>query len=47
MSNGNFDPEQMIIERLQGKAAELANCLGARDMSGAFSIIEHINAVRE
>ncbi len=47
MSSGTFDPEQLIVERLQGKAAELASCLERRDMSGAFSVIENINAVRE
>ena len=47
MSSGTFDPEQLIAERLQGKAAELAACLERRDMSGAFSVIENINAVRE
>ena len=47
MSSGNFDPEQLIVERLQGKAAELASCLEGRDMAGAFTVIEHINAVRE
>lgn len=47
MSSGNFDPEQLIVERLQGKAAELSRCLEGRDMAGAFTVIEHINAVRE
>ncbi len=47
MTTGVFDPEQMIVERLQGKAAELASCLESHDMVGAFSVIEHINAVRE
>jgi chemotaxis protein CheZ len=47
VSSGTFDPEQLIVERLQGKAAELASCLERRDMSGAFSVIENINAVRE
>jgi hypothetical protein len=46
VSSSTFDPEQ-YAERLQGKAAELAACLERRDMSGAFSVIGNINAVRE
>jgi len=46
-SPGTFNPEQLIIERLQSKCGELTTCLSNADVSGAFSVIEHINATKE
>lgn len=46
-TGGNFNPEQIIVERLQGKVGELSQCLANSDVAGAFSVIEHINAAKE
>jgi len=45
--SGSFNPEQIIVDRLQTKTAELQQCLLNHDVAGAFSIIEHINAAKE
>jgi len=45
--SGSFNPEQIIVERLQAKAGELSQCLMNYDVAGAFSVIEHINAAKE
>ena len=45
--SGTFNPEQIIVERLQAKAGELSQCLVNNDVAGAFSVIEHINAAKE
>jgi chemotaxis protein CheZ len=45
--SGSFNPEQIIVDRLQAKTAELHQCLANHDVAGAFSVIEHINAAKE
>jgi chemotaxis protein CheZ len=44
---GSFNPEQIIVDRLRAKAADLNGCLDKADIAGAFSVIEHINAAKE
>lgn len=46
-NKGTFDPEKIIVDRLQEKCGELNNCLVNMDVAGAFSVIEHINATKE
>jgi len=46
-NTGTFDPEKIIVERLQQKCGELTSCLVNMDVAGAFSVIEHINATKE
>ena len=46
-SGGGFKPEQVIVERLRAKMADLSVCLDNFDVAGAFSVIEHINAAKE
>lgn len=46
-AGGSFNPEEIIVSRLQVKAGELTQCLANHDVAGAFSVIEHINAAKE
>ena len=46
-SSGTFDPEHLIVERLEGLVTELGERLASQDLSGAFSAIERINTIKE
>jgi chemotaxis protein CheZ len=46
-STGTFDPEHLIVERLEGLITELGERLASHDLSGAFSAIERINTIKE
>lgn len=46
-SSGTFDPQHLIVERLEGLVAELGERLASQDLSGAFSAIERINTIKE
>jgi chemotaxis protein CheZ len=46
-AGGSFDPQEIIVRRLQEHVQQLSGSLQNGDITGAFSAIEHMNAAKE